>query len=100
MLELGARFSAARSMLMRNLQPLRLRRRGLFLILRLPLLIRHAVDTLACLRIRHGDALLLRFLAIPAREAVAAEAGEIHEIDVLHIGALAQMLDQAAERRR
>src|SRR5205823_14788832 len=32
--------------------------------------------------------------------AVAAEAGEIHQIDILDISPLAQMLNQAAEGRR
>src|SRR5690606_36433822 len=30
-------------------------------------------------------------------QAVAAEAGEIHQVDVLHVGSLAQMRDQRAE---
>src|SRR5262249_40395499 len=34
------------------------------------------------------DALLARLLAVPARQAVAAEAGAIHQVDVLHVGAL------------
>src|SRR5262249_50917615 len=31
----------------------------------------------------------------PVREAIAAEAGQIHHVDVLHVGARAKMLDQA-----
>src|SRR5262249_23409812 len=34
----------------------------------------------------------------PVRQAIAAEAGKIHQVDVLHVGALAQMLDEAPER--
>lgn len=34
------------------------------------------------------------------REAVAAEPGEVHQIDVLHVGAFAQVLDQPAEGGR
>src|SRR5690606_21436906 len=69
----------------------------LFLMLRFPLIIRHAVHDLARLRVCQRLAGLLRRLAIPARQAIAAEAGQIHHVDVLHIRPLAQMLDQAAE---
>src|SRR5262245_23069695 len=67
------------------------------LVLGLPFVVRHAVDDLARLGIGDLDALLARFLAIPARQAVAAETGEIHQVDVLDVGALLQMRDQAAE---
>src|SRR5689334_11135397 len=77
-------------------RPLLCRRRFL-LVLRLPLIVRHAVDDLARLRIRHSDAALLGCLAIPLREAIAAEAREIHEVEILHVGARAQMLDQLAK---
>src|SRR5262245_1351172 len=72
--------------------------RGFFLVLGLPLVIRHAVNDLARLGIWHLDALLAGLFAIPARQAVAAEAGQIHQVDVLNIGALPQVLHQAAER--
>ena len=39
------------------------------------------------------------FLAIPPAQAVPAEPGQVHQVDVLHVGAFAQMLDQPAERR-
>src|SRR5690242_19212582 len=71
--------------------------RGFLLVLGLPLVVRHPVNDLAGLRIGHLDALLARLLAVPARQAVAAEAGEIHQVDVLHVGALLQVRDQAAE---
>src|ERR1044071_4700703 len=71
--------------------------RGFFLVLGLPLVVRHAVDDLARLGIGNLDALLARLLAIPARQAVAAEAGQIHQVDVLDVGALLQVRDQAAE---
>ena len=71
--------------------------RGFLLVLGLPLVVRHAVDDLARLGIGDLDALLARLLAVPARQAVAAEAGQIHQVDVLHVRALLQMRDQAAE---
>ena len=46
------------------------------------------------------EAALLGRRAVPFREAVAAEAGEVHQVDVLDLGVRAQMLDQGAERRR
>src|SRR6266852_8783255 len=69
------------------------------LVLLAPLVIGHAVDDLARLGVAERNALLLGRGAVPFRQAVAAEAGEVHQIDVLHVGALAQMRDQRAERR-
>src|SRR6266404_6995368 len=69
------------------------------LMLLAPFVVGHAVDDLACLGITECDALLLGGGAVPFRQAIAAEAGEIHQIDVLHVGALAQMRDQRAEGR-
>src|SRR5262245_27263386 len=72
--------------------------RRLFLILRLPFLERHAVHGLAALVLRHCHALGVGGILHPVRQAVAAEAGEVHQVDVLHVGARAQMLEQAPER--
>src|SRR5690349_14949298 len=71
--------------------------RSFLLVLGLPLVVGHPIDDLARGRIGDLDALLARLLAVPARQAVAAEAGEIHQIDVLHVRALLQVRDQAAE---
>src|SRR5580704_12245968 len=71
--------------------------RGFRLVLGLPLIVGHTVDDLARGRVRDRHAALFRGLPVPAREAVAAEAREIHEVEVLHICALAQMLHQLAE---
>src|SRR6185437_15798796 len=38
-------------------------------------------------------------LLVPVREAVAAEAGKVHEVDVLHVGAVAEVLHQPPESR-
>src|SRR5579875_3827333 len=73
----------------------RLRRLGLILLL--PFVVRHAIDGLARFGIGQLDAALLGALAIPARQAIAAEAGEVHQIEILHVRALAQMRDQLAE---
>src|SRR3974377_410513 len=70
-----------------------------FLIFRAPFLVRHAVDDLAALVLAHRKALRVRRLLHPVGQAVAAEASQIHHVDVLHVGALAQMLDQAAVDR-
>src|SRR5262249_15179214 len=66
-------------------------RRRLLLVLLAPLVVWHPVDDLAGVGIGHRDALLLGGGAVPFRQAVAAEAGQVHQIDVLHVGALAQM---------
>src|SRR4029453_12197243 len=84
--------------------PLRRRERGLLLrrrfllMLLAPFVVGHAVHDLAGLGIAQRDALFLGGGAVPFRQAVAAETGEVHQIDVLHVGAFAQMLDQAPER--
>src|SRR6266852_6864431 len=69
------------------------------LVLLAPFVIGHAVNDLARLGVAERDALLIGRGAVPFRQAVAAEAGEVHQVDVLHVGALAQMRNQRAERR-
>src|SRR5688572_28688301 len=84
-------------LVLRLVEGLLLVARGVLLVLGLPLVVRHAVDDLARLGIGDLDALLARLFAVPARQAVAAEAGQIHHVDILHVGALLQMSNQAAE---
>src|ERR1700719_475046 len=67
------------------------------LVFRLPLVVRHAVDELPALVLGHGNALGVGRLLHPVREAVAAEAGKVHQVDVLHLGTRSQMLDEAPE---
>src|SRR5882757_7829837 len=74
-------------------------RTGLALKARLPGLVGHAVDGLAALVLAHRCALGVGFLFQPVRQAVAAEARQIHQIDVLDVVAGAQMLDEAPEHR-
>src|SRR5712671_3016187 len=74
-------------------------RRRFLLVLLAPFVIRHAIDDLTRLGIAERDTLLLGGGAVPFRQAIAAEAGEAHQVDVLHIGALAQMREQRAEGR-
>src|SRR5437660_4099232 len=69
------------------------------LVLLAPLVIRHAVDDFTRLGVAERDALFVGRGAVPFRQAVAAEAGEVHQVDVLYVGALAQMRDQRAVRR-
>src|SRR3954466_936423 len=64
---------------------------------RLPGLIGHAVDRLAALVLADPDALGVGLFLHPVRQAVAAEAGQVHQVDVLDVGAPAQVLDQAPE---
>src|SRR3981189_1165144 len=56
--------------------------RSLLLVLGLPLVLRHAVDDLARLRVGDLDAARAGFLAVPARQAIAAETGQVHQVDV------------------
>src|SRR5665213_531447 len=69
------------------------------LVLAAPFVVRHAVDDLARLRVAELDALFPGGGAVPFRQAIAAEPGEVHQVDVLHVGTLAQVLDEGAERR-
>src|SRR6266436_4047518 len=73
---------------------------GFFLIFRPPFVVGHPINDLPRLRVRQRQAALLGFGAIPLRQAVPAEAGQVHQIDVLDIGPLAQMLDETAKRCR
>src|SRR6266478_271652 len=61
--------------------------RSLLLVLGFPLVVRHAVDDLAGLRVGDLDTARAGFLAVPARQAIAAETGQVHQVDVLHIRA-------------
>src|SRR6266850_3849502 len=67
------------------------------LMSRLPGLIGHAVDGLAAFVLAHVGTLGVGFLLEPVGQAVAAEAREVHQVDVLDIGAGAQMPDKAPE---
>src|SRR5713101_3605589 len=67
------------------------------LVFRPPFVIGHAVDDFPRFGICQREAAILGFGAIPFGEAVAAKASEVHQIDVLNVGPLAQMLDEAAE---
>ena len=67
------------------------------LIGRLPGLVRHAVDGLAALVPAHDRTLGVGGFLEPVRQAVAAEPRQIHQVDVLDVGAGAQMFDKAPE---
>src|SRR5450432_3234694 len=82
---------------LRSVECRQLCRRRFPLMLRLPLRKRFAVDVLAGLVPGHVDAVLRRGLAIPVGKAVAAEPREDHQVEVLHVAALVEMLQQAAE---
>src|SRR4051794_12904315 len=72
----------------------------LALVARLPLLVGHAVDMRPALLLGERDAARVRRLLEPVRQAVAAEPGEVHEVDVLHVRAGAQVLHEPAQDRR
>ena len=64
---------------------------------RLPGLVGHAIDGLAALVLAHRGALGVCLLLEPVGQTVAAEAGQIHQVDVLDVGAGPQMLNEAPE---
>src|SRR5438105_335563 len=65
-------------------------RTGRTLIRRLPGFVGHAVDGLAALVLADRGTLGVRRFLEPVGQAVAAEAREIHQVDILNIGAGAQ----------
>src|SRR5208337_4281138 len=69
------------------------------LMLRLPRLIGHAVNALACLVFGNLQAPFGRRLLIPVREAIAAKTRKVHQLDFLDIGVLANMRVEPAEGR-
>src|SRR5690554_776431 len=67
------------------------------LILRLPFVHGHPIENLARFVFAHLDSARVRGLLIPTAQAIAAKSGEVHHIDILHIGALFhQVLTQSA----
>src|SRR5580700_502279 len=66
------------------------------LMLGAPFVVGHAVDDLAAFVLGHRQAFGVGRVLHPVGQAVAAEAGQIHQVDVLHVGAGAQVLDQPA----
>ena len=64
------------------------------MVLRLPLAVRHAVYDLPRSRFVEAQAFGFRRFLVPARHAIPAEAGEVHQGDVLHVGPLAKVRDQ------
>src|SRR5260221_2637213 len=68
------------------------------LIKLLPRVVRHAVDHFARRRIAQRHALFLGGGAVPFRQTVAAKARQVHQVEILHVGALLQMRDQTPER--
>ena len=70
---------------------------GLALKSRLPGFIGHSVNGLAAFLLAHLGGPRVGLLLEPVGQAVAAEARKIHKIDILNIGAGAQMFDQTPE---
>src|SRR5690348_14864724 len=67
------------------------------LVALLPFALRHAVDQLARSILIEGNAILCRGFAIPVSQAVAAEARQSHQIDILHIRPSAKMRHESTE---
>src|SRR5262249_44359534 len=66
----------------------------------LPSLIGHAVDDLPRLFLGDRYSLGGGSLLIPVGETVTAESGKLHQVNILHVTALAQMFNESAKRRR
>lgn len=70
---------------------------GLGLMFGFPLIERHAVEGFPRSHFVDFDAAFGGGFLIPAAEAVPAEAGEVHHVDILHIRAPLQVVAQGAE---
>ncbi len=79
------------------LHGIELRRRGFALVLRLPGLVGHAVDRLAAFVLGQRNALFIGRILEPVGQAIAAEPGQIHQVDVLDVGPVTQMPNQTPE---
>ena len=77
----------------RPVKPGLLRSRRFLLVLLPPLVVRHAVNFGPRLVFADAEALLSRRFLHPVAQAVAAEPGQVHQVDVLYVGPLAQMSD-------
>src|SRR3546814_10369353 len=64
---------------------------GFLLVLGFPLGVRHAVNHFAGIIEADLDLAFIGSCLVPLGQAVAAEAGEVHQVDVLHILAAVQM---------
>ena len=72
---------------------------GGLLVFLLPLGVRHTVDPFTGVGVRKLKTLLAGRFRVPAAQAIAAEAGSDHQIDVLHFLVLVQVLEQAPQHR-
>nr|BFE94280.1 hypothetical protein GCM10020185_48160 [Pseudomonas brassicacearum subsp. brassicacearum] len=70
---------------------------GFFLVLGFPLGVRHSVDHFAGVVEADLDLAFIGGGLVPLGQAVAAEAGEVHQVDVLHILAAVQVGNQPTE---
>lgn len=72
----------------RRFERLLLLRAGRDLITVLPISMGHAVDVLTSLIVVKRNAVQFGFGTIPFGQTIAAETGQVHQIDVLYVGAV------------
>jgi len=65
----------------------------IFLVFGLIVGVGHPVHDFTRLHVVHVDTMFCGRRAVPLGNAIAAEIGEVHQVDILHLGILAQMLD-------
>ncbi len=70
---------------------------GVGLVAGFPFGLGHAVDGFACRGLVEGDASFGGGVGQPVAEAVAAEAADAHQVDVLDVGAVLEMGDETTE---
>src|SRR5690349_6494735 len=82
------------------LERLELLWRRVRLMARLPLRVGHAINDLASLALFERQAAGPGGVLVPVRQAIPAEPGKVHEVDVLHVGPFPKMFDEPPECRR
>ena len=79
------------------LEHLILLRRGFRLVFLLPLGVRHSVNNLLGLFFIELNSFILSRLSVPVTETISAKTRKIHEVDILYLFVLIQVLYQMSE---
>jgi len=93
----GCQFEASHLVLMVLLEHLILLRRGFRLVFLLPLGVRHSVNNLLGLFFIELNSFILSRLSVPVTETISAKTRKIHEVDILYLFVLIQVLYQMSE---
>ena len=74
--------------------------RRFVLVITFPFIHGHTIDRLSGLVVVHIQSSVIGCSQVPFGQAVAAETGQVHQVNILNIAALLQVLDESAKRSR